>query len=104
MFTISSVTARPAKNPPASTTDSCLVAKPNGNNHAPASQLKNVARESASERNGRGNHRGELVDGTEYPHREGRQHGQVRRRDHLVVGGIDSAVRAKPDQRDTAPH
>src|ERR1035437_7399547 len=53
MFTISGVTARPAKTPPASTTDSCLVAKPNGNNHAPASQLRNVARESGSERNGR---------------------------------------------------
>src|SRR5665213_1045637 len=53
MFTASSATARPANIPPAWTTDSCVVAKPRGSNHAPASQLRNVARESRTERKGR---------------------------------------------------
>src|ERR1017187_3864486 len=53
LLTTNKVTANAANAPPVSTTRSCWVAKPNGSNHAPASQVRNVARESRTERNGR---------------------------------------------------
>src|SRR5665213_3954396 len=53
LLTTNKVTAKAANTPPVSTTYSCWVAKPKGSSHAPASQLRNVARERRTERNGR---------------------------------------------------